>query len=68
VGHEEHRLARALAAARLAPHPQQLDVHLVAGHRVEGAEGLVHQEQGRIEQKSAAERGPLLHATRQLAR
>jgi len=34
--------------ARLAPDPLQLEVHRLARHRVERAEWLVHQEQGRI--------------------
>ena len=53
--------------AALAPYPQQLEVQLVARHRVERPEGLVHQEQWRIEQQGPAERGSLLHASRQLA-
>src|SRR5258705_118060 len=51
---EEHRLrdrvgdehdGLALLPAPLAPHAQQLEIHLVAGHRVERAEGLVHEQQ-----------------------
>src|SRR5262245_1660955 len=52
----------------LAPYAQQLQVHLVPGHRVERAEGLVHEEQWRIEEERPAQRGALLHPTRQLTR
>ena len=62
---EEHGLAR---GGGLAPHAQQLEIHLVARHRVERAERLVHQEQGRVQQQRAADRRPLLHAAGQLAR
>ena len=47
---------------------KQLERHVVAGHGIEGAERLVHQQQGRVEQQGAAQRGALLHAARQLAR
>ena len=38
----------------LEPDPLELEVHLLAGHRVEGAEGLVHQEHGRVVDERAA--------------
>ena len=50
--------------ASLTPHAQELQVQLVTRHRVERAEGLVHQKQRRIQQQGAAERGALLHAAR----
>ena len=59
---------RARGEVALAPDAQQLERHLVARHRVERAERLVHQQERRIEQQRAAERGALLHAARQLAR
>ena len=52
----------------LAPDAQKLERHVVARHGVERAERLVHQQQRRVEQQRAAERGALLHAARQLAR
>ena len=52
----------------LAPDAQQLERHVVARHGVERAERLVHQQQRRVEQQGAAQRGALLHAARQLAR
>jgi hypothetical protein len=67
VGDEEDRLPRA-GDRGLAPHAQQLEVHLVARHGVQRAERLVHQEQRRIEQQRAAEGRALLHAAGELAR
>ena len=46
----------------------QQEVHLVAGERVERAEGLVHQHHSGSGSESADDRGALLHAARQLAR
>jgi len=55
------------ADGRLAPHTQQLQIHLVARHRVERAERLVHQEQRRVEQQRPA-RSPPAAACRPRAR
>jgi hypothetical protein len=57
-----------LDAALLAPDPEQLEVHLVPGHRVERPEWFIHQQQRRVEQKRAAKRGALLHAAGELVR
>src|SRR3984893_583809 len=62
VGDEEHRLGL------LVPDPLQLEVHLLARHRVQRAERLVHQQEARLEQQGPADRDPLLHAAGQLAR
>ena len=48
------------------PDAQQLEVHALAGHLVERAEGLVHEQQGRIEGEGPGDRHPLLHAAREL--
>ena len=53
---------------RLLPESQEQQVHLVARERVERAEGLVHQEHGGVLRERAHDRGPLLHAARELAR
>ena len=70
---EEHRLGDAvgdeddgLACSR--PDAQQLEVHRLARHRVERAEGLVHQQQRRVVHERAAMRDALLHAARELVR
>ena len=62
MGHEDHRRTTGL------PDPQQLQVEALAGHLVEGAEGLVHQQQGRIERERTGDRYALLHAARELPR
>ena len=48
------------------PHFLQLDVHLVARERIQGAERLVHEQQHRIVDQRAANRDALAHAPRQL--
>ena len=50
------------------PDAQQLEVHLLAGQRVERAERLVHQHQLRVVDQRACDRRALLHAARQLVR
>ena len=59
---EQHGLARL--------HPQlfQIDAHLLARERIERAERLVHQQQRRIVDQRAHDRGTLAHAAGQLAR
>src|SRR5262249_49738757 len=52
----------------LAPHTEELHAQLLAGHGVEGTEGLVHEEQRRIVDQRATDRNPLLHAPRELPR
>ena len=41
---------------------------MLAGHRVERAEGLVHQQHGRVVDQGAGDRHALLHAARELPR
>ena len=48
------------------PDPQHLGVHPLAGHLVERAERLVHQQDGRLEGQRPGDRDALLHAARQL--
>ncbi|KAG0770775.1 hypothetical protein G6F22_017103 [Rhizopus arrhizus] len=62
VGHEQHRVAG------FHPDPLQLHVHLVAGQRIQGAERLIHQQQLRVVDQGAADRGALSHPAGQLAR
>ncbi len=50
----------------LLPHPQQLLVEVIAHDFIERTEGLIHQQQRRIERQRAGDRGPLLHAARKL--
>ena len=61
MGDEQDGLA---GLARRSPRPdaQQFEPHVVAGHGVERAERLVHQQQSGIEQQRPAKRGALLHA------
>ena len=44
----------------------QLEAHALARDDVERAEGLVHQQEGGVEEKRPADRHPLLHAAREL--
>ena len=62
VGDEHDRLLR------LLPDAQQLKVHLLARQRIERAERLVHQDQLRIVDQRARDRGALLHAAGELVR
>ncbi len=48
------------------PDAQHLRVEPLAGHLVERPEGLVHQQQGRLQRQGAGDGHALLHATRQL--
>ena len=54
--------------ARFLPDAQQLEVHLLAGERIERAEGLVHQYELRIVHQRPRDRRPLLHAAGELVR
>ena len=62
VGDEQHGLA--------GLHPQvfQIDAHLLARQRIERAERLVHQQQRRIVDQRAHDRGALAHAAGEFAR
>ncbi len=59
---EDHR------AAALHPDALEFEVHLVAGHRIERAEGFVHQQDVRITAQGARDGRTLAHAARQLPR
>ena len=48
--------------AALAPDALQLEVHVLAGQRIERAEGLVHQDELGVVQQGSRDRGALLHA------
>src|ERR1043166_300587 len=65
---EQHRLLNVVRHENnghffLAPDSQQLDVEVLARHRVERAERFVHEENARIGYERAAERNALLHAS-----
>ena len=60
VGDEEH------VELRLPPDPLQLVVHQVAGHGVEGAERLVHEQHVGLLGQRPGQGHPLAHATGQL--
>ena len=62
VRHEHHRLPE------LALQPEELLLQLRADDRVDGAEGLVHQEDVRVDRQSAGDADALLLAARELAR
>src|SRR2546425_9202824 len=62
VGHEDHGLARP------APDVQEPLPHEHARLLVEGAEGLIHQEDLCVDRERAADRDALLHAPGELAR
>ncbi len=49
--------------AALRPDPLQVEVHLLARHRIERAERLVHQKDARVVDQRPADGGALLHAT-----
>ena len=68
---EEHRLRDRVRdeddrRATRVPDPQQLEVQPLTRHLVQGTEGLVHQQQRRIERKRPGDRDPLLHPAREL--
>ena len=50
------------------PDLEQLEVHPLAGHLVEGPERLVHEQDRRVDGERAGDRHALLHAARQLPR
>jgi hypothetical protein len=54
--------------AGLAADPRQLELHALAGHLVQRAERLVHQQQRGPARQRAGDRHALLHAARELAR
>ena len=56
------------ARARLGGDPQQLRLHVLTGHLVEGPERLVHQQQLRRGGQRPGNRHPLLHSAGQLPR
>jgi hypothetical protein len=60
VGDKDHGLAAA------APDPQHFEVQLLAGHRIERPEGLVHEKQPGILNERAHDCRALLHSSRQL--
>ena len=60
VGDKEHRLFR------LLPDAQELEVHPLPGQGVEGAEGLVHQQQLGVVNEGAGDGDALLHAAGEL--
>ncbi len=60
MGDEQHRLAP------LKPDPLKLQVEAFAGHCVQRAEGLVHQQQRGVVDQASADRHPLLHPTGKL--
>ena len=62
VRDEDHRFAIPL------PDAQQLEIHLVAGHGIQSAERLIHEQQVRILDQRTADAGSLPHAARQLVR
>jgi hypothetical protein len=62
VGHEDDRDAGPL------PDAQHLGVHPLAGHLVQRAKRLVHQQQRRGEGERAGNRHALLHPAGQLVR
>ena len=55
-----------ITVSRRFHQPLEIAAQLLAGHRVERAQRLVHQDQRRIVDQRAAEGGPLLHAAGQL--
>ncbi len=54
--------------ARAQPDILELDIHRLAGERIQGPERLVHQQQLRLVYKCAADRDALLHAAGELPR
>ncbi len=60
MGNEQDGLAVGL------PDVLELDIHALARERIERAERLVHQQHLGIARQRTADRGALLHATRQL--
>ena len=54
--------------ARLLPDPQELEIHELARHGVERAEGLVHEEERGIVHEGPGNGHALPHASRKLVR
>ena len=52
----------------VGPDAHDLERHLLAGQRVKGAEGFVHQQDVGVVDQGAADGGALLHAAGKLAR
>ena len=70
---EQHRLVDRVrdeqhGLAGLHPQLFEIDAHLLARERIERAERLVHQQQRRIVDQRAHDRGALAHAAGELAR
>ena len=70
---EEHRLGDRVGDEQrgdraLRPDPLEFDVEALAGHLVEGAEGLVEQQDVGVGDQRAGDRGPLAHPAGQLRR
>ena len=61
-------VTKTTVVAGLAADPQQLGLHVLAGHLVERAERLVHQQQRRVRGEGSGDRHPLLHAAGELPR
>ena len=53
---------------RPLPDLEQLEVHPLAGHLIERAERLVHEQDRRVDGQRAGDRDALLHATGELPR
>ncbi len=62
MGDEENGLAA------FRPDAKQLQDHVLPGERIERAEGLVHEQQPRVEQQRARKRCALRHAAGQFRR
>jgi len=70
---EQHRFVDRMrneqnGLSRLHPEIFQIDAHLLARERIERAERLVHQEQRRVVDQRAHDRGALPHAAGEFAR
>ena len=53
------------ALTRLLADAQQLVLHTLASHLVEGTEGLVHEQERRVDSEGPRDRDALLHAARE---
>ena len=54
--------------ARCTPDIEQVQVHLLARHGVQGAKRLIHQQESRIVQQAARDGRTLLHAAGEFVR
>src|SRR5205823_15123277 len=52
----------------LCPYTTLFRSHLPPGERIEGGEGLVHEQDVRLDRHGAGDGDPLLHAARELVR